>query len=376
MPAVQFHRPYLTGSEEAHIAKALASGHHRGDGPYTEMAAAELRMRTGAATVLMTPSCTHALELSAMLLDLAPGDEVIMPSFTFVSTANAYVLRGATPVFVDIDPGTLNISVEAVAEAITPRTRAIVVVHYAGVACDMDELGSLATQHGLRLIEDNAHGLGATYLGQPLGSLGDLAAVSFHDTKNFQCGEGGALLVNDPELVQRAEILREKGTNRRAFMRGQVDRYSWVDVGSSYLLGDILAAMLFAQLSAFEEIQSRRHDIWSTYQAELAGWAAEHGVRQPAPRADSTHAAHLYQLLLPDAEARHRFLSHMADQEVGCAFHYVPLHSTPLAARLGHRRDLPVTDSVSARLARIPLYPDLGSAELDRVVHAVTSFTP
>ena len=376
MPAVPFHRPYLTGTEGAHIAESLASRHLRGDGPATQRASALLAERVGDGAVLLTPSCTHALELSAMLLDLGPGDEVIMPSFTFVSTANAYVLRGATPVFVDIDPLTLAIAPDAVAAAVTPRTRAVVVVHYAGIACDMAALGAIADEHDLVLIEDNAHGLGGTWIDRPLGSIGTMSAVSFHDTKNFQCGEGGALVVNDPDLVHRAEILREKGTNRRAFLRGQVDRYSWVDVGSSYLLGDVLAALLVGQLEAFDHIQRARHRIWAAYHDRLAGWAADHGVQLPAPRHDSLHAAHLYHLLLPDPDARGEFLAHMAANDVGSAFHYVPLHSTDLARRLGHRGELPVTDSVAARLARLPLYPDLSDDELEQVVDTVVKFTP
>ena len=376
MSPVPFHRPYLTGAEATHIAKALGSGHLKGDGPYTDQASAVLRELTGAGAVLLTPSCTAALELSALLVDLEPGDEVIMPSFTFVSTANAYVLRRARPVFVDVDPLTLNIDPAAVAAAVTPRTKAIVIVHYAGVACDMAALLSIAEEHGLHLIEDSAHGLGGTWGSRPLGSVGPLGALSFHDTKNVQCGEGGALLINDPDLVHRAEILREKGTNRKAFLRGEVDKYSWVDVGSSYLLGELLAATLVAQLEAFDEIQSRRHRIWSTYADSLRDWADRHGVQLPHPVEGSTHAAHLFHLLLPTAEVRHRFLDHMRDQQVGSSFHYVPLHSTPLAQRLGHTGELPVTDSVSARLARLPLYPDLTDAELERVLDVVTAFAP
>lgn len=376
MPAVQFHRPYLTGKERTYIDAALSSGHLRGDGPNTERASALLAEQTGDGAVLLTPSCTHALELSALLLDLAPGDEVIMPSFTFVSTANAYVLRGVTPVFVDIDPARLGIDPAAVAAAITPRTKAIVAVHYAGIACDMTALCDLADRHGVALIEDNAHGLGGTFGDRPLGSLGTMSAVSFHDTKNVQCGEGGALVVNDPDLVLRAEILREKGTNRRAFLRGQVDRYSWVDVGSSYLLGEVLAAMLVAQLEGFDHIQQRRHEIWSAYHERLGGWAADHGVTLPAPVEGSVHAAHLFHLLLPDTTARGAFLDHMAANGIGSAFHYVPLHSTDLAHRLGHRGELPVTDAVAGSLARLPLYPDLTDDEVDAVVDTVVKFTP
>ena len=341
MEPVRFHRPHLTGREAAEVAAALSGGHLRGDGPFGERAAQELRRRTGSAAALLTPSCTHALELAALLLDLQPGDEVIMPSFTFVSTANAFVLRGATPVFVDIDPHTLGISPAGVSAAITSRTRAVVVVHYAGIAAEMDGLLTLAAEHGLVVIEDNALGLGGTWKERPLGSLGSMATLSFHETKNLQCGEGGALLINDPALVERAQIIREKGTNRNAFLRGEVDRYSWVDIGSSYLLAEVLAAVLCAQLDAADEIQARRHDIWDEYHRRLAPWAAAAGVELPSPHAHSRHSAHLYHLLLADPDARDRLLDHLRGQDIGAAFHYVPLHSSPQGRRLGHRARCP-----------------------------------
>jgi dTDP-4-amino-4,6-dideoxygalactose transaminase len=376
MEPVRFHRPHLTGHEAAEVAAALAGGHLRGDGPFAERASQELRRRTGAAAALLTPSCTHALELAAMLLDLRPGDEVIMPSFTFVSTANAFVLRGATPVFVDIDPHTLGISPAGVRAALSTRTRAVVVVHYAGIAAEMDGLLRLADEHGVALIEDNALGLGGTWKGRPLGSMGSMATLSFHETKNLQCGEGGALLLNDPTLVERAQILREKGTNRDAFLRGDIDRYSWVDIGSSYLLAEVLAAMLCAQMDAADAIQARRHDIWNEYQLRLTPWAAAAGVGLPTPHAHSLHSAHLYHLLLKDPATRDRFLDHLVGRGVGAAFHYVPLHSSPQGRRLGHRGALPVTESVAARLARLPLYPDLADDEVERVIEAVTTFSP
>jgi dTDP-4-amino-4,6-dideoxygalactose transaminase len=376
VPAVPFHRPYLTGSEHQYVADGLEHRHLRGDGPATAAVAERLGALTGAGAVLLTPSCTAALELAALALRVGPEDEVIMPSFTFVSTANAFVLRGARPVFVDIDPATLNIDPAAVEAAITPRTAAIVVVHYAGVACDMGELLRISEAHGVPLVEDNAHGLGGTWGDRPLGSLGPLGALSFHDTKNVQCGEGGALLVNDPSLHSLVETLREKGTNRQAFLRGEVDKYTWVEVGSSYLLADVLASVLLAQLERFDHIQASRHRIFDTYQKELDDWAARCDVQLPNPPADSVHAAHLYHLLLPDPDARTRFLDHMRAHDVGATFHYVPLHTTELARRLGHEGALPVTESAAARLARLPLYPDLTDDELDRVVDVVTAFRP
>ena len=371
---IPFHRPHLTGDESGYVSAALASGHLHGDGPFTAEASQRLSELSGSGRVMLTPSCTHALELSALLLDLGPGDEVVMPSFTFVSTANAFALRGARPVFVDIDPRTPDLDPAAVADAVTERTKAIVVVHYAGIACDMDALLAIADGHGIPLIEDNAHGLGGTYRDRPLGSLGAMAALSFHDTKNIQCGEGGALVINRPELVGRAEVLREKGTNRQAFMRHEVEKYTWVDVGSSYLLGEILAAVLTAQLDHVDEIQKARHEVWATYQSELRAWSDAAGVQLPHPDPASQHPAHLYHLLLPTPEDRTRFLDHVRGAGVGTAFHYVPLHDTPIARRLGHEGPLPVTESAAARLARIPLYPDLRPEDVDRILEVVTSF--
>jgi dTDP-4-amino-4,6-dideoxygalactose transaminase len=371
---IPFHRPHLTGDEADCVASALASGHLHGDGPFTAEVSQRLSELSGSGRVMLTPSCTHALELAALLLDLDPGDEVVMPSFTFVSTANAFALRGARPVFVDVDPLTLDLDPAAVADAVTERTRAIVVVHYAGIACDMDALLAIADTHGIPLIEDNAHGLCGTYRDRPLGSLGAMSALSFHDTKNIQCGEGGALVVNRPDLVGRAEVLREKGTNRQAFMRHEVEKYTWVDVGSSYLLGEVLAAVLKAQLDHVEEIQKARHEIWATYHSELRTWSGAVGAQLPHPDPVSQHPAHLYHLLLPTADARTRFLDHVRAARVGAAFHYVPLHDTPIARRLGHEGPLPVTESAAERLARIPLYPDLRADEVDRILEVVTSF--
>ena len=356
--------------------RAAASGQTSGDGPFTGRATNLLISLIGGSSALLTTSCTHALELTALLLDLQPGDEVIMPSFTFVSTANAYVVRGAVPVFVDCRPDTLNLDERTLTAAVTARTRAVVVVHYGGVACEMDTITRLAHEHGVPVIEDNAHGLGARYRGRPLGSLGVMATQSFHATKNVQCGEGGALVLNDDRLRERAEIIREKGTDRSRFFRGQVDKYRWMDVGSSYLPSDLLAAGLTAQLESFAEIQRRRHGIWDAYHAGLAEWAAESGVGRPVVPIGSEHAAHLYYLLMPDLEQRQAMLRHLAEHGVQGAFHYQPLHDAPAGRRLGRTAPggCPVTENVADRLLRLPLYPGLSDAEVEHVLGAVRAF--
>ncbi|WP_308250071.1 dTDP-4-amino-4,6-dideoxygalactose transaminase [Sphaerisporangium fuscum] len=376
LDAIPFNRPHLSPRELDYLAEAVRGGSTSGDGPFTRRATALLQEMTGAGQVLLTTSCTHALEMSAILLDLRPGDEVIMPSFTFVSTANAYALRGAVPVFVDCRPDTLNLDERLVEAAVTERTRAIVAVHYAGVACAMEVLCEVAGRHGLALIEDNAHGLGGSYRGRPLGSFGRMAAQSFHATKNVQCGEGGALLVNDLDLAARAEIVREKGTDRSRFFRGQVDKYRWVGIGSSYLPSDVLAAQLTAQLEAFDGIQARRHEVWRTYHEELADWAAAHGVSQPAVPEGCLHPAHLYYLLLPDLENRQGLMAHLRDNGVQAAFHYQPLHIAPAGARYGRVAEggCPVTEQVADRLLRLPVYADLDEAGLTRVIDAVRAY--
>lgn len=375
---IPFSRPATTPAEVDFVAQSIASGRTSGDGPFTEKAVQLLSPLVGGGQCLLTSSCTHALETAAMLLDLGPGDEVIMPSFTFVSTANAVALRGATPVFVDCRPDTFNLDERRVAEAVTERTRAIFVVHYGGVACAMGELQTLADEHDLVIVEDNAHGLGASLEGRPLGSIGALATQSFHATKNLSCGEGGALVVNDPDLADRAEIIREKGTDRRRFLRGQVDKYRWIEVGSSYLLSDILAAVLVGQLEAFEDIQLRRHAVWDRYAHGLAEWTAEHGIATQVIPDGREHPAHAFALLLPSPDDRSRFLAHLDEAGVQATFHYVPLDSAPaglIAARTGPG-GCPVTADVSARLARLPLHADLSDADVERVVSAVTSFRP
>lgn len=375
-PVVPFNRTYVAGNELDYLAEAVRQGSTCGDGPFTRRAAALLRELTGAAEALLTTSCTHALEMSALLLDLRPGDEVIMPSFTFVSTANAYALRGATPVFADCRPDTLNLDERLVEAAITGRTRAVVVVHYAGVACAMEAIGELCERYGLALIEDNAHGLGGFYRGRPLGSFGALATQSFHSTKNAQCGEGGALLLNDGDLVARAEIIREKGTDRSRFFRGQVDKYRWMDIGSSYLPSDVLAAQLTAQLEAFGEIQRRRQAVWHAYHEGLADWAGHNGVVRPAVPDGCAHPAHLYHLLLLDLDNRQAFIGHLAGHGVQAAFHYHPLHTAPAGTRYGRPAPggCPVTESVADRLVRLPLFADLDEAGVTRVIDAVLTY--
>lgn len=374
---IWFNRPAVTGGEQGYIAEAIASGHLSGDGAFTARCREVLEAVTGASRVLLTTSCTHALEMAVMLAGVGPGDEVICPPFTFVSSVNAFVLRGATPRFVDIRPDTLNIDERQVEAAIGPRTRALMVVHYAGVACALDVLTDVARRHGLPLIEDNAHGLFGRYQGRPLGGFGATSTLSFHETKNLTCGEGGALVINDPALIERAEVLREKGTNRSRFYRGQVDKYTWVDIGSSYLPSEILAAYLWAQLEARARIQERRQAIWSRYQNALAGWAERQGVRRPIVPEDCEHPAHLFYLLLPTLDARQGLIAHLRARQILAVFHYLPLHLSDQGVRYGGRAGQhPVTEAVSDQLVRLPLHYHLSAADQDRVIEAVTSFTP
>jgi dTDP-4-amino-4,6-dideoxygalactose transaminase len=372
---IPFNKPFETGDEFRYIAEAIAAGHLSGDGRFTRLAQEWLERETGARRALLTHSCTAALEMAALLAEVGPGDEVVMPSYTFVSTANAFVLRGATPVFVDIRPDTLNLDERAVAGAITPRTKAIVAVHYAGVACEMDELTHIARERGLVLIEDAAQALGSTYRGTPLGAIGDLAAFSFHETKNVISGEGGALMVRDDgPFAERAEIIREKGTNRTNFLRGNVDKYRWVDVGSSFLPSEIVAAFLWGQLGHAYDLLLRRLELWAGYHARFAALEAAGFVRRPIVPDHVTHNAHMYYLLLADAAARPAVLARLRDMGVYALFHYVPLHSAPAGERFGrtHGASLPVTDDVSARLIRLPMHYGLDENDLDEVAAAVT----
>ncbi len=367
MTKIPFNRPFMTGQEPAYIAQAHALGHLSGDGRFTKECHAWLEHRIGCAKALLTHSCTAALEMAALLLDLRPGDEVIMPSFTFVSTANAFVLRGAVPVFVDIRSDTLNLDESLIEAAITPRTRAICVVHYAGVACEMDAILAIAGRHGLAVVEDAAQGIMSTYKGRALGAIGTLGALSFHETKNIISGEGGALLVNDPALAERAEIIREKGTNRSKFFRGQVDKYTWVDVGSSYLPSEILAAFLAAQLDEADSINERRIALWNRYHAWASRFEAAERLRRPIIPGYCTHNAHMYYLLLRDLDDRTRFIAQLKQDGIGAVFHYIPLHSSPAGMHFGRTAgELPVTDSVSDRLVRMPLWIGLED-HLDRV---------
>jgi dTDP-4-amino-4,6-dideoxygalactose transaminase len=354
---IRFNRPYMTGKELWYVAQAHANGHLAGDGEFTRRCHDWLERTTGTGRALLTHSCTSALDMTALLANLGPGDEVIMPSYTFVSTANAFVLRGAVPVFVDIREDTLNIDETLIEAAITDRTRAIVPMHYAGVACEMDTIMAIAARHDLLVIEDAAQALMASYKGRPLGAIGDLGALSFHETKNIICGEGGALLVNRPDLVQRAEIIREKGTNRSQFFRGEVDKYSWVDIGSSFLPGDLLAAFLWAQMEEANTITDRRLQIWNTYHQWLEESEAEGRLRRPIIPAHSTHNAHMYYVLLASEEERSRVIAGLAEDEIHSVFHYVPLHDSVAGRRYGRSSGrLPVTEDLSARLLRLPLW--------------------
>jgi len=368
---IPFNKPYMTGKELWYIAQAHASGHLAGDGQFTKKCSAWLEQRIGCQKALLTHSCTAALEMAAMLADIQPGDEVIMPSYTFVSTANAFVLRGGVPVFVDIRPDTLNIDETKIEAAITPRTKAIVPVHYAGVSCEMDPIMDIARRHGLLVIEDAALGIMSTYKGRPLGSLGHMAALSFHETKNIISGEGGALLINDPRFVERAEIIREKGTNRSQFFRGQVDKYTWSDFGSSYLPSELISAFLWAQMEEADAITSKRLVIWSAYSAALTKVETSGGVRLPIVPADCTHNAHMFYLLLPDIESRTQFIAELKQSGIGAVFHYVPLHSSPYGQHASRFNGaMNNTDSISERLVRLPLWIGLEEKQSE-VIHMV-----
>jgi dTDP-4-amino-4,6-dideoxygalactose transaminase len=369
---IPFNRPSTIGREVEYVTEALSSGHLSGDGAFTAKASRLLEESLGSPKVLLTTSCTHALEMAGLLLDLAPGDEVIVPSFTFVSTLNAIVLRGATPVCVDIRDDTLNLDERLLRRSITRKTKAIFLVHYAGVGCEMDEIGRIALDHNLLIVEDNAHGFLGTYKGKQLGTFGALATLSFHETKNFTCGEGGALVINDSRYIERAEIMREKGTDRSRFFRGQVDKYTWIDVGSSYLPSDVLAAYLCGQLEARDEIQRRRRAIWEEYERRLSDWAKERGIRLPHVPADRGHPSHIFYLLLPSLEDRAAFIAHLKERGVMSVFHYLPLHLSPMGRRLvGQSVSLPVTEAVSDRLVRLPLFHDMSLVERERVIAAV-----
>ena len=373
---IGFNRPILVGNEMAYMAEATASDKISGDGPFTRKASALLEQALGVPKVLLTTSCTHALEMFAFLLEIQPGDEVILPSFTFVSTVNAFVLRGAKPVFADVRADTLNLDETLLERLITPHTRAIVPVHYAGVGCEMETILEIAGRHKLVVVEDNAHGLFGKYKGKYLGTFGALAAQSFHETKNFTCGEGGALLINDAELLERAEIIREKGTNRSRFFRGQVDKYTWVDVGSSYLPSDILAAYLLAQLEQREKVQAQRRKVWEFYHQNLKDWALSHEVQLPYVPTYCEQAYHMFYMLLPTLELRQGLIAYLRRRGIESVFHYLPLHLSEMGRKFGGKPgDCPVTERASEQLVRLPFHNALTEEEMGRVVEAVTEFS-
>jgi len=370
-----FNRPSSSGRELELMREALAGGKLSGDGPFTRKCHALLEKELGVGRVLLTTSCSHALEMTAMLLDLKPGDEVIIPAFTFVAVANAFVLRSARPVFSDVRRDTLNVDETRLENLITPRTKAIVVVHYAGVGCEMDAILEVAGRHGLPVIEDNAHGLFGKYKGQYLGTFGSMATQSFHETKNFTCGEGGALLINDLQYVERAEIIREKGTDRTRFFRGEIDKYTWVDIGSSYLPSDLLAAFLYAQLEQRELIQASRKRIWEYYQAQLADWAEDRRVQLPTVPSHCEQPYHMFYLLLSSLAERQALIAHLSTHRVNSVFHYLPLHLSSMGRRFGGKEgDCPVTEDISDRLLRLPFYNELTEADQDRVIAALKDF--
>ena len=372
---IPFNKPSIVGSELIYVGQAVAGGHASGDGPFTRRAQKLMEERFGARRMLLTTSCTAALEMAALLCDLGPDDEVILPSYTFVSTANAVVLRGATPVFVDIRPDTLNIDERLIEAAITPRTRAIFPIHYAGVACEMDEIMAIAGRHNLLVVEDAAQGVFAKYKDQWLGTLGHMGCYSFHETKNFSCGEGGALVINDPRLEKRAEILREKGTNRSQFLRGQVDKYTWVDIGSSYVPSDMLAAFLVGQLENMEKITTRRGEIYNRYAGMLAPLAERGLIHLPSVPQHCTNNFHMFYILAADLDERTALIAHLRQAGILAVFHYVPLHSSPFARSLGvPQASLPVTEDSSSRLLRLPMYFDLTDREVAEVAGCVLDF--
>ena len=372
MNTIPFNKPYVSGRELACIAEALNRGKLSGDGPFTRECHRILEERTGCAKALLTHSCTAALEMAALLTGVGPGDEVIMPSFTFVSTANAFVLRGAVPVFVDIRPDTLNLDERLIEEAITPRTKAIAPVHYAGVGCEMDTICDIAARHGLRVVEDAAQGLMATYKGRPLGTLGDVGALSFHETKNIIAGEGGALLVNRQEDVLASEIIREKGTDRSRFFRGEVDKYTWQNVGSSYLPAEIVAAFLYAQLEDAERINAMRMAVWNMYNERLAGLEEKGLLRRPVIPAECQHNAHMFYILLAEGMPRQKVLDGLKAHGISAVFHYVPLHSAPAGQKFCRTHgDLHQTDDLSERLVRLPLWSGMTEAHVDTVAAAL-----
>jgi len=374
---IPFNRPEISLSDRELLKEALESGHSSGNGPFTQRSEELMETELHVGRALLTTSCTHALEMSALLAQIKPGNEVLVPSYTFVSTASAFAMFGARPVFVDSRSDTLNIDSSLIESAITPRTRAICVVHYGGVACEMEKILSIAGKHNLLVIEDNAHGLFAKYKGRYLGTFGAMATQSFHETKNITCGEGGALLINDSGLVDRAEILREKGTNRSKFLRGQVDKYTWVDIGSSWVMSDLLAAILWGQLQRAAEVNTRRVAIWNRYHTGLADWADGHGVLRPVVPDGCEHVGHVYHLRFQMLDQRSCFIEHMRRRDISCVFHYQPLNVSPVGQQFGGRKgQCPVAEHAGDCLVRLPIYNTLSRNDEDRVIEAIHEFVP
>ena len=369
---IPFNRPTQAQGDASYLQQALSSGKLSGDGQFTARCHHILEQAVGVPKALLTTSCTHALEMAALLLDIKEGDEVIVPAFTFVSSVNAFVLRGARPVFADIRPDTMCIDEGHLEQLITPRTRAIVAVHYAGVSCEMDTISALALNSGVCVIEDNAHGLFGSYRGRMLGSLGRMATLSFHETKNLTCGEGGALLVNDATLIERAEIIREKGTDRSKFFRGQVDKYGWVDIGSSYLPSEVLAALLCAQLEDRQRIQQRREVIWVKYHEMLKKWAVDRGVTLPTVPPSCAQAFHMFYMVMPSASAREKLIAHLGAKGILAVWHYQPLHTSKVGRMYGGQDgDCPVAERVAEQLVRLPFYTTMTDEEQLMVVEAL-----
>ena len=374
---IQFNEPDISVWDREYLAQAIANGHSSGNGTFTQRVETMIGDKSGALRTLLTTSCTHALEMSALLANLQPGDEVIVPSYTFVSTASAFALFGARPVFVDSRSDTLNIDAAKIEAAITPKTRAICIVHYGGIACEMQPIQQIASRHNLILVEDNAHGLFAKYKGKYLGTFGALATQSFHETKNIICGEGGALIVNDERMVERAEILREKGTNRSRFLRGQVDKYTWVDVGSSWVMSDLLAAILYGQLLRADDINARRLQIWNRYHTELSSWAQRNGVTTPFVPEGCEHVGHVYHLRFGNLAQRTRFIAALKEVQISAVFHYQALHMSPVGQHFGgYLGQCPVAEQASDCLVRLPLFNSMTDEQQSRVIEAVQLFVP
>lgn len=372
---IPFNRLSLVGREMEYLQAAIESGHVSGDGLFTKRCHQFLEEKLGVSKALLTTSCTHALEMAAILLEIQPGDEVIVPDFTFVSTVNAFVLRGARPIFIDIHPDTLNLDETLLEGLITERTKAIVPVHYAGVGCEMDAIQALAARHGIPVVEDNAHGLFGKYRGRYLGTFGDMATQSFHETKNFSCGEGGALLINQEKYSERAEIIREKGTNRSRFFRGQVDKYTWVDIGSSFLPSDLLAGFLLGQLEAYEFIQDKRRSIWHRYEGGLRDWARRTGTHLPFIPDYCEQSYHMFYILMPDLDTRQRLIAHLKRQGILSVFHYLPLHLSDMGRGFGGLvGDCPVTEQVSDQLLRLPFYVSLTQEDQGKIIESILEF--